>query len=177
MLVDSEKAKVTEELMVRDALLRAWNLGQTYWQQADSEYTSHNKKAGATRDAFHALVNETCAVIESLSAQIAELKKDAERGHCQTDRDSGHITHLYHSMADTVGVLRFSEAMEAKLHAKRLEGRGGWNHPEACDMEDLWRMLRDHVKKGDPVDIGNFAMMIWNRQNPLGLNAAKESGK
>jgi len=25
-------------------------------------------------------------------------------------------------------------------------------------------MLADHVKKGDMVDIGNYAMMIWNRQ-------------
>ena len=42
---------------VPDQLRRAFNLGQTYWQQADSESYSQNKKADVTRAAFNALVD------------------------------------------------------------------------------------------------------------------------
>ena len=38
-------------------LKRAFSLGQTYWQQADSEYTSHHRKADVTRQKF----DELCA--------------------------------------------------------------------------------------------------------------------
>lgn len=44
---------------VSKALHVAWNLGQTYWQQADSEYTSKHRKADETRAKFLALVEET----------------------------------------------------------------------------------------------------------------------
>lgn len=44
---------------VEQALKRAFNLGQIYWQQADSEYSSQWKKADETRVKFEALVFET----------------------------------------------------------------------------------------------------------------------
>ena len=46
----------SEEL--RDAMKRAYNLGQTYWQQADSEYSSHWKKADVTAATFRQLVDD-----------------------------------------------------------------------------------------------------------------------
>jgi hypothetical protein len=49
--------------VVSKALRRAWQLGQTYWQQADSEYTSHHKKADETQAKFQTLVDETRAAI------------------------------------------------------------------------------------------------------------------
>ena len=49
----------SEEL--RAALKRAYNLGQTYWQQADSEYSSHWKKAEVTQATFRQLVDDTVA--------------------------------------------------------------------------------------------------------------------
>ena len=72
--------------------------------------------------------------------------------------------------ADSVGVRRFTKAMKSKLAAKRAEGRGGWNRlPEngyGTSIARLRRMMLKHVEKGDPVDIANFCMMIWNRSNP-----------
>lgn len=64
---------------------------------------------------------------------------------------------------DDIAVDRFAAAMKAKLAKKRGEGRGGWDDPNACPLDRLQAMLADHVEKGDPVDVGNFAMMIWNR--------------
>ena len=52
----------SEEL--RAALKRAYNLGQTYWQQADSEYSSQWKKADATQATFRQLVEDTLTTFE-----------------------------------------------------------------------------------------------------------------
>lgn len=67
------------------------------------------------------------------------------------------------SHPDDIAVNKFSVAMKAKMAASRIKGRGGWDDPEQCDVTDLCRMLVDHVEKGDPVDVGNFAMMLFNR--------------
>ena len=49
--------------LVSKAMRRSWQLGQTYWQQADSDYTSHWKKADETQAKFQHLVDETRAAI------------------------------------------------------------------------------------------------------------------
>ena len=67
---------------------------------------------------------------------------------------------------DNEGVKRFANAMRRKLAKKRKDGYGGWHSPGECAENELVDMMADHVKKGDMVDIANFAMMIWNRRNP-----------
>lgn len=64
---------------------------------------------------------------------------------------------------DELAVDRFASAMKAKLARKRAEGRGGWEDKDACSNDFLTKLLRDHVEKGDPIDVGNFAMMIHQR--------------
>lgn len=64
---------------------------------------------------------------------------------------------------DDLAVDRFAAAMKAKLAQKRAEGRGGWDNPDECSIEWLSELLRSHVEKADPVDVGNFAMMIHQR--------------
>jgi hypothetical protein len=48
---------------VAAALRKAFNLGQTYWQQADSESYSQNAKSDITRGKFDALLDETTATV------------------------------------------------------------------------------------------------------------------
>lgn len=80
------------------------------------------------------------------------------------------ITRIHsHERADELGVSRFSEAMSMKLEKKRQDGRGGWNYPDEVSIKTLRRMLKEHIDKGDMVDVGNIVMMIWNRQNPTGV--------
>lgn len=55
-----------------NALRRAFNLGQTYWQQADSDYTSQHRKSEVTMAKFEELVS--CAIAD-LRAALAELPK------------------------------------------------------------------------------------------------------
>ena len=68
--------------------------------------------------------------------------------------------------ADELGVDRLVATMRAKLWAKRLEGYTGWNND--CTLEHLQQLLKNHVHKGDMVDVANLAMMIWNREHPNG---------
>ena len=61
-LAEAKKdAEQCEDLadVVSKALHRAWQLGQTYWQQADAAYYCENKKADETFSKFSDLVNET----------------------------------------------------------------------------------------------------------------------
>lgn len=64
---------------------------------------------------------------------------------------------------DDAAVDRFAAAMKEKLAQARAKGRGGWDNPAQCSVETLARMLVEHVTKGDPRDIANFAMMLYER--------------
>lgn len=55
--------------LVSKSLRRAWQLGQTYWQQGDSEYVSQHKKADATQAKFQELVEETRSALAAAPAQ------------------------------------------------------------------------------------------------------------
>lgn len=57
--------------MVSKALRRAWKLGQTYWQQADSESYSANKRAATTEATFAKLVDETRAALAAAQPPAA----------------------------------------------------------------------------------------------------------
>lgn len=56
---------------VRANMITAFNLGQNYWQQADSESVSQHKKAERTMEKFINLNDETCSL---LSAPVVREK-------------------------------------------------------------------------------------------------------
>ena len=64
---------------------------------------------------------------------------------------------------DQAAVRKFASAMEAKMAVARSKGRSGWNNPAECSIDLLQDLLRGHLLKGDPVDVANFCMMLWNR--------------
>ncbi|MFN8681723.1 hypothetical protein ACDP63_11350 [Paracoccus sp. P2] len=71
---------------------------------------------------------------------------------------------------DDLAVDRFAAAMKAKLAKKRAEGRGGWERKDECSAEDLTYMLVQHLWKGDPLDVGNIAMMLHQRGDRIVLD-------
>jgi hypothetical protein len=75
--------------------------------------------------------------------------------------------------SDDAAVDRFAVAMKQKLAQAREKGRGGW---EQCDPVELSIMLREHVEKGDPRDVANFCMFLWNLGKPIS-DAALPYGK
>jgi hypothetical protein len=78
---------------------------------------------------------------------------------------------------DNTGVDRFAEAMKEKLRfCREVKQRGGWHIPHEVPLDRLKMLLKEHLEKGDMVDVGNLAMMIWNRQNPYGYRHKKKQG-
>jgi len=74
-MTSTEKLATPET--VRKALQRAYSLGQTYWQQADSESFSQNRKADETAAKFQALVEETVACVLATQRQGEGETRDA----------------------------------------------------------------------------------------------------
>lgn len=66
---------------------------------------------------------------------------------------------------DDVAVDKFAQAMKAKLEQSRQKGRHGWNSSEFCSTASLEVLLAEQVAAGDPIDIANYAMMIFHRKN------------
>ena len=64
---------------------------------------------------------------------------------------------------DDAAVDQFAAAMKAKMAKQRAKGYSGWDDKAACPTERLQKMLAEHVVKGDPVDVANFAMMLAER--------------
>lgn len=64
---------------------------------------------------------------------------------------------------DDFAVDQFACFMKEKMKKSRQKGRGGWSQPLQCSGEHLAKLLIEHVKKGDLVDIANFAMMLCMR--------------
>lgn len=77
-----------------------------------------------------------------------------------------------HRHTDDIAVDQFAEAMKAKMTRKRAEGRGGWADKTLCTQADLSAMLESHVRKGDPVDVANFAMMLHARGEKIKTDIA-----
>ncbi|AIJ45536.1 hypothetical protein O987_06965 [Comamonas testosteroni TK102] len=64
--------------------------------------------------------------------------------------------------SDDVAVDQLSAAMKAKLAKQRAKGYRGWDDSE-CTREWLSNLLREHVDKGDPVDVANFCAFLSAR--------------
>lgn len=65
--------------------------------------------------------------------------------------------------SDDLAVDRFATAMKAKMAKQRAKGYGGWDQVAACTDKSLADKLMGHTKKGDPVDVANFCMMLHQR--------------
>ncbi|WP_187371485.1 hypothetical protein [Methylobacterium oryzihabitans] len=76
---------------------------------------------------------------------------------------------------DDVAVDAFAAATKAEFARSREKGRGGWNDAERCSVESLAAMLNEHVLKGDPVDVANFATMLHHRGGRTGPDAESKA--
>ncbi|MEM4988802.1 hypothetical protein V8G57_15520 [Collimonas sp. H4R21] len=68
-------------------------------------------------------------------------------------------------LLDDHAVDLFAKAMKEKLAKKRLQGFGGWHDISTLRDATLNELLLRAVAKGDPVDVGNFAMMLFCRND------------
>lgn len=104
-LEDAESQLASQELVIQQlrdhiadsadtaaiALRKAWQLGQTYWQQADSESYSQQDKSPATQERFSKLVSDTCVEINEALA-IPNSTKHLEAWYKEmVDKPVGHF--------------------------------------------------------------------------------------
>lgn len=72
-------------------------------------------------------------------------------------------------VACQIGLHRFMEAMADKLiEANLIREAGNWNFPLSCLQSELDELMLKAFKDADYISIANYAMMLWNRQNPHG---------
>lgn len=64
---------------------------------------------------------------------------------------------------DNAAVDRFATAMKTRMADKWQQGYKGWDDSEQCSIDHLQQLLADRAVAGDPIDVANFAMMVWNR--------------
>lgn len=73
---------------------------------------------------------------------------------------------------DNEALRLLSNAMRSKLAASRRKGRSGWDDKTQCTAEHLSQLLREHVEKGDPVDVANFCAFLSARGEGIAPRAA-----
>lgn len=78
----------------------------------------------------------------------------------------GIVSQLDDHTADAC--IRFAMAMMRKLHAAQEKFGWGTTRPNylTTDPDELRMQLREHMVKGDPVDVANYAMMLWDLKQP-----------
>lgn len=158
---------------VTAAIRRAFQLGQTYWQQADSESYKENKKADATRDRYNALCIETAEIAARADTRIAELETAMKRQAAAVRMlDMSHVaraeTMMQHaqvlhdlSKPDELESLRQANAIltadveRAEAELARLRGQ----EPVGYVTPTIYRMLTSD----DPIDrsaAGRYAILF-----------------
>jgi len=102
-----------------------------------------------------ALVRDALAASSSAKAEIqpTPLPSGPDR------YDDPLLAWLDEQHPDDAFVDSFAYEMKLKLKASRDKGRSGW---QTCPPEELSRMLREHVEKGDPRDVAIFCMFLWS---------------
>lgn len=75
-----------------------------------------------------------------------------------------NAAHVQHPDDDAVD--RFAVAMKVKLAASREKGRHGWQNATGPHLSSL---LHEHMFKGDPLDVGNLAMMLHQNGQAIEL--------
>lgn len=150
-----ENAEAAQALVVE----RAVALINPHPENAENDYCPHNVYlvAHPCEECAEARIRALAPAsgVAALAALRAE-RDDLKQKLISPDpyEDTAHF--------DDHAVNRFAAVMKGKLASKRLQGRGGWQEPEVPNGY-LSRLLREHVDKGDPVDVANFAMMIHQR--------------
>ena len=64
--------------VVSKALRRAWQLGQTYWRQADSDSLADHRRSELTQESFGSLVDETRAALAAPAQDARKPLTDAQ---------------------------------------------------------------------------------------------------
>lgn len=133
-------------------------MGLADWAAFEAGITKGLEAAAEKVSALSAQVQDVAARQSQVTHE--DICNTHEGGPCNCDWSAADE---YQAHPDDIAVDRFAAVMKAKLAKKRDEGRGGWEDKDECSLIFLSQLLREHVEKGDPVDVGNLAMMLHQR--------------
>ncbi|MHA6885690.1 hypothetical protein [Ralstonia pseudosolanacearum] len=102
-----------------------------------------------------------------------DLQTD-EQNAAQDLEDAVHEVALYgiEAHSDDLHVDATANAMKRRLAEKRAAGYHGWNDPRDCRIENLAILLHRSLRKGNALDVANFAMMLYRREAAPGTITA-----
>jgi hypothetical protein len=144
------------EMTLEQALRKAYQLGQIYWQQADSESYKENKKSFETSAKFDALLQDTIDAHIAKHADLEEsnklLRSAAQKNVLATaelrQRHAELIAQLTFDVRVEQGLREFAEKKHAEMARdvaryrwlrKRLEVTRNGAVPDCISMEH-WRV-------------------------------------
>lgn len=128
--------------------------------QHDAAGTASVEDGSIAKIALARLVNAieyTACVSDGLSVGMSQEEAE-QHADCLSAAPVQH--------PDDAAVDRFAVAMKAKLAASREKGRHGWQNATAPHLSSL---LHEHMYKGDPLDVGNLAMMLHQNGQAIEL--------
>lgn len=175
------------DALVKDAMKKAFALGQTYWQQADSEYSSQNIKSKVTAEKFNTLLTETIAHITApADAPVAD--KFAWVKDCQNENWDSYGALAVSDVAVSTA-RRISTMLATKQYVVPV-AHGGVQiecHAEGIDLEieidaaggisifsDPTTLYDPHRQQGAPEETRR--RMIENLPEPQVMTHANEDG-
>lgn len=107
------------------------------------------------------ITGESCDGVYRVVIQSEKLKEMQAVHSWLTSLNAAHVQH-----PDDDAVDRFAVAMKVKLAASRKKGRHGWQNATGPHLSSL---LHEHMFKGDPLDVGNLAMMLHQNGQAIEL--------
>jgi len=128
--------------------------------QAAHDFWDSERQAGQQGAVKWVQADDGSLVIFTRGEYRDELMKAISGPSDATHRFATPPAAIPEAHTDDAAVDRFAAALKAKLAKQREKGYEGW---ETCPPERLQEMLFNHIPKGDPVDVGNFAMFLFAR--------------
>jgi hypothetical protein len=120
---------------VAAALRKAFNLGQTYWQQADSESYSQNAKSDITRGKFDALLDETTATVLAAAPSPVPAHDPA---------DTVQLVGVKDGVETVIGTATMSPRMKAQDLVREMFG--AWEHDDGSDADMAFAVCEQLIK-------------------------------
>jgi hypothetical protein len=100
---------MTED-QLRQALRRAWSMGQAYWSQVDSESYSDNRRSDVTLQKYRDFVEETVASLSQSAPMGAMVKRAHEHGMDLGDTPVAGLDMVWPAPNDT-NTVSFDDAL------------------------------------------------------------------
>ena len=78
---------------------------------------------------------------------------------CECDGQNCKCGNLRHEDFE-LALIQFTDKMRSKLQEKDQSGWASWQDDDFVDK--MRRGLVAHVASGDPIDVANYCMFLWN---------------